>query len=272
MIDLSKIVTTVILLLICAGCGGGYYILTTPDQVGPLGEDAPVVVRLQIRDFWMVRSPAKDRPMRFRVRGGPERIAHTDENGYAGDFVPIPDRPGRYLMTVSLTDTEGEQVNGLANLYVFDPSLPVVVVDADALPVGSVGVAAVAAVNKIRADNINIAYLTSRQPDDHYLVHDMLRAGGYPPGPLLMWQRQRYRTEPWRFKLKKLIVEKRMVSQLAEMREIFPLMKYGICDSTLAAEAFVDADLQAVIIGNARAPSIGQFRRTTWAELTRGLP
>jgi len=162
--SLFRALFVLLLALTCTGCGG-YYVLTTPDQVAPLGEDAPVVIRLQLNDFLFIRTPAKDKPMRFAVRGGAERVAHTNEQGYAGTIVPVPDRPGRYLMSVDLTDTEGEELAGLANVYVWDAARPVVVVDSDALPVGRRGGAAVAALGKLAAGGTNIVYLTRRDPE-----------------------------------------------------------------------------------------------------------
>ena len=271
MTDLAKALTTALLALMCTGCGG-YYILTTPDQVAPLGEDAPVVVRVQLNDFLFLRTPAKDLPMRFRIRRGAERVARTDDLGYAGTLVPAPDSPGRYLMTVDLTDTEGEELSGLASVYVWDPAKPVVVVEVDCLPVGGRGVSAVTALNNLAADGANIAYLTRRNPEEHYYVHDMLSVGGYPPGPVLMWRRQRYHiVRRSRFNVR-IVVQARLVSQLTELRRIFPNMTAGICDSTLAAKAFVSAGLEAVITGHAKAPDTGQFRYATWEQLaTDGL-
>ncbi len=252
----------------CTGCGE-YYVLTTPDQVAPLGQDAPVVIRLQLKDMFFVLTPAKDQPMRFSVRGGPERVAHTDEQGYAGAVVPAPDRAGRFLMTIDLTDSEGEELHGLASLYVWDASLPVVVVDADFLPLGRRAGPATRALKNMIARGTNIAYLTRRQADEHYQVHDRLSVGGYPAGPVLQWRRQRYRIiRESRFR-RRIIVENRLVSQLDEMRTMFPNMTVGICDSTLAAKAFVEVGLEAVIVGNADPPKVGASRRTTWRELAK---
>ena len=253
----------------CTGCGG-YYVLTTPDQVAPLGQDAPVVIRLQLCDFLFVRTPAKNKPMRFAVRGGAERIAHTDEQGYAGAVVPVPERTGRYLMSIDLTDTEGEELSGLTSVYVWDAAMPVVVVDTDALPIGRQGGAAVTALGKLAAGGANIVYLTRRDPEEHYRVHDMISVGGYPPGPVLMWRRQRYRIERRSRFNQRLVVETRLVSQLSELRRMFPLMTVGICDSTLAAEAFVEAGLEAVVIGKDKLPATGVSRKSSWSDLAAG--
>ncbi len=268
MINLARALTAALLALMCTGCGG-YYVLTTPDQVAPLGQDAPVVIRLQLNEFYFMRTPAKNRPMRFRIRGGAERIAHTDDQGYAGAVVPVPDKPGRYLMTVDLTDSEGEELGGLANVYVWDATRPVVVVDADSLPLGGRGDPAATALGNMAAGGTNIVYLTRRDPDEHYRVYDMISVGGYPQGPVLMWRRQRYHiVRESRFR-RRLVVESRMVSQLAELRSMFPKMTVGICNSTLAAEAFVEAGMEAVIVGKADAPKVGTSRRATWSELAR---
>ena len=269
MTSLSRVLLVLLPALMCTGCGG-YYVLTTPDQVAPLGEGAPVVIRLQLNDFLFMRTPARDKPMRFAVRGGAERIAHTDKQGYAGTLVPVPNRPGRYLMSVDLTDTEGEEVAGLVNVYVWDAARPVVVVDTNALPAGRRGGAAVAALRKLAAGGTNIVYLTRRDPEEHYRVHDMIAVGGYPPGPVLMWRRQRYRIERRSRFNRRLVVESRLVSQLAELRTMFLKMIVGVCDSTLAAKAFIEAGLKAVIVGEAKAPLAGPSRRASWSDLARG--
>ena len=115
------------------GCGG-YYILSVPDQVAPAGAEAPVVVRLQRNDFLVLAFPAKGAAMRFRLGGGPERGAYTDDLGYAGVTLKAPDQPGRVELSVDHMDFEGDEIGGRGCLYAWAPDRPVVAVDCDCLP------------------------------------------------------------------------------------------------------------------------------------------
>ena len=73
-------------MLSCGGCGG-YYTLTAGDHLAAVGQDTPVVVRLQRNDFFFLNLGAKDAVMRFRIGEGVERAAYTDKLGYAGTTV-----------------------------------------------------------------------------------------------------------------------------------------------------------------------------------------
>ncbi|MHC4561351.1 MAG: hypothetical protein ACYS8X_01105 [Planctomycetota bacterium] len=254
--------------LATGGCGG-YYILSAPDQVAPAGKDAPVVVRMQRNDFFVLDLAWKEAFLRFSIDNGPERIAVTGPDGYAGTMVPTPPAPGHYVMTIDYQDPDGEEVGGLAPVYSWEPQQRVVAVDLDGLPIykffGAAEVSA-EALSRI-ARSANIVYMTRRSVREHHYVHDALDAAGYPSGPVLRWQRERYHLEPWKYKMQKVVVESRLVSQLEQLRKSFPHLTMGITDNTLAAKAFAAAGLEVRMIGGAKAPDYAIVERTSWGQL-----
>ncbi len=252
--------------LVCAGCGN-FYTLTAPDQVASTGAESPVVVRLQQNDMFMIRMPAKNQPVRFRIGDGIERNVHTDEQGYAATLVIAPDIPGRYSMDVKVSDFEGDEVEGAANFYAWDAATPIVAVDADCLPGWNAD--ALEALSRMVRAGMQIVYLTRTEPLKHYQVHQRLEMRGYPDGPVLSWERQFYRIERisrYRVNVK---VDQHLVSQLPHLRTVFPNLKAGIGDSDIAAQAFAEAGMTTYLIGNGRVSSDYPVVRTDWIELSR---
>lgn len=242
----------VVLALLCGGCGG-QYILTVPDQVAPAGGQATAVVRLQRNDFFVLSLAVKKAAIRFRVKDGIERAAYTDELGYAGTTVPVSPGPGRYSMRVSHLDYEGEEIVADAPVYVWAKDAPVVAVDFDCLPrMGDEGVSSAVQALKQLGEKAKVVYFTRAANPHHEWFHQELHAAGYPDGPILLWRRQRWHiVRTGRFRIPKVVVEKRLVSQLRSLREMFPGIKAGICRSALAAKAFAQADMTVIIIGGA---------------------
>ncbi len=249
---------------LCGGCGN-FYTLTAPDQVAVAGTESPVVVRLQQNDMFMVRMPAKDQPVRFRIADGVERNVHTDDHGYAATLVFAPDEPGRYLMNINMLDFEGDQVAGSANFYAWDAATPVVAVDADALPAWNADTAR--ALNRCSQAGMEIVYLTRVAPLKHYRVHQQIDMRGYPDGPVLAWDRQFYRVERLSRYRVSVRVDQHLVSQLPQLRQMFPNLRAGICDSAIAAEAFVEAGMRAYVVGSERVPNEIPIERTDWTTL-----
>ncbi len=235
---------------VLGGCGG-YYALTVPDQLAPAGEDALTVVRLQRNDFIFLPMPVHRAAMRMFVPGYPQRAAHTDEKGYGGTRVAIPAELGRYEMTVVHLDKQGEEVSATVPLYVWDAGRKTVAVDLDCLPAYSQAEAdqACLALNKLAA-GANIIYLTRRKVKDHAALHEQIGAIGYPDGPVLSWRRQRWRIVRGGKLGIRIVTEPRLVSQLDGIREKFTGLEVGVCDSSLAARAFTDVGLQAVVVGD----------------------
>ena len=119
----------------------------------------------------------------------------------------------------------------------------------------------------------NIIYLTRKSKPTQQAGHDRLEAGNYPVGPILLWQRQRWR---WERKpgsrFTKIVIESRMESQLPKLRAEFPQMKIGICKSSVAAKAFVEAGMWCVVIGNNSIKGSTLTNRDTWSVLAeKGL-
>ncbi|MCD6303536.1 MAG: hypothetical protein J7M21_01070, partial [Planctomycetes bacterium] len=201
-----------------AGCGG-YYIVTVPDQLAPAGGQARTVIRLQRNDFFVLAVPVKQAAVRLRIDDCPERAAYTDKLGYAGTTLPVPDRPGRFEVTVRHLDPWGDEVEAAGRAYVRDPNRPAIAVDMDCLPglwSGSSDQAA-RALRRL-AVGADLLYLTRRPVRRQRQDHRTLTKAGYPDGPILAWQRQRWhivREGP--YKLPRIVVESRLVSQLPDL-------------------------------------------------------
>jgi len=254
--------------LLLGGCGGNY-ILTVPDQLVPPGVPAAAVVRLQRNDFFVLAPAVKGAAIRLRIAGGQERVAYTDKLGYAGTPLALPNAPGRYRLRVDYQDSEGEEIAASAPVYVWDPARPVVAVDLDCLPVeGHEDIAAAASALASLAGQANILYLTRRPIDRHGRAHESLVAAGYPDGAILLWQVERWHiVRGGKFKWPHMVVATRMVSQLPQLKRIFPKLGVGVCNSNLAAEAFDHAGMRCVVVGRADVEAEKATRRSSWAEL-----
>ena len=233
-----------------------------------------MVVRLQRNDFFVLNFPVKGALIRFGIPDGSERAAYTDKLGYAGTTMTAPTKPGRYTVRIDHMDSEGQEVSGVAPLFVWDPARPVVAVDIDSLPsvVSEDAVGARGALKRLTA-LANIVYLTREPIRKHYRMHCRLTVDGYPDGAVMRWTRQRWRIETQgRYKMPNVIVESRLISQLSEVRRTFPKLSVGICTSDLAAKAFADAQMHAVIIGDKAVNVPSLTRRESWEELAiRGI-
>ena len=262
-----------LLLAPLAGTGcGGYYTLTAGDHLAPAGSDAVVVVRLQRNDFFVLEMPIKEAVMRLRIDDGPERAAYTDQLGYAGTTVPAPSEPGRYALHVQHLDREGEEIGAEAAMYAWNPARQIVAVAVDELPQGSSYEAkcARAALANV-TDTANIVYLTRKAISKHDRLRQELAATGYLDGPILLWQRKRWHiVRDGRFKMPRVVVEARLVSQLPELRKVFGELSVGIATSKITAEAFVAAGMRAVVVGPAAASLPKASYRVSWADLRDG--
>jgi hypothetical protein len=267
---MARIRVCLSLALAVGGCGG-HYILTVPDQVAAAGGEAMPVVRLQRNDFFVVSVAVNEAAMRFQVADCKERGAYTDKLGYAGTTVPVPDRPGRYTLTVShMNKDTGDEYQAKAPVYVWNPDRAVVAVDMDGLPGLPIGSAkqAAGAIHRLAAD-ANILYLTRQWTEGHPRAHPALIAAGYPDGPVLTWQRQQWHVvREGKYNIPRMVIEDRMVSQLPEIRRWLPKADLGICQSSLSAKAFADAGLRVVLVGPAAVDAKTQLiRRQSWQDL-----
>lgn len=262
-------VTAVVIVALGAGGCGGHYTLSAPDHVAPVGAQTAVVIRLQRNDFLVLDLAVKEAAMSFRVGDGPMRAAYTDKLGYAGASVAVPDRPGRYHISVKHTDSDsGEVIAGGAYLYVWDAAKPVMAVDLDSLPyLGQADLPAAQAALRRFTQGANVLYLTRQRVSRHDLAHGQIMACDYPDGPVLLWRRQRWRiVREGRFRVPRVIVEARLVNQLMEIKRLFPGLKKGLCGSSIAAKAFVEAGLACTVVGELpRSPE------ATWYESWQAL-
>ncbi|MBN1553543.1 MAG: hypothetical protein JXA11_02270 [Phycisphaerae bacterium] len=275
----------------CLGGCGGYYILTVPDQVAGAKGDLVPVIRLQRNDFFFLALAARRQAMRFRIYPtpdtlpgaegeGPLRSAFTDKTGYAGVHFsmsepPVRGKAGLYYMKVALQDIEGAELSAAVPLFVWDPDKPVVAVDYDCLPAGFLGQddAVVAALRNI-AETANIVYLTRASRRTQEDAHRRIAEIGIPDGPVLLWQRKRWHiVRDGKYNLPRIVIESRLEGQLPKLVKEFPKMRYGICNSELAAKAFVDAGIQCVVVGNTWMTGSRLIHRDSWDHLAReGLP
>ena len=260
-----------LLLMVClatSGCGG-YYTMTVGDHVGPTGTEVPVVVRLQRNDFFFLNFPVKNAVMCFRVADGELRAAYTDKSGYAGTTVPTYSKPGRYTLHVDHMDAQGEEISADVPIFLWDPKREVIAVDADALPLlNHEGADAAAASLRGLNKNADIIYLTRKPVQKHSEMHRQLETGHYPDGVILLWKHKRWRVERGgRFNLPRVVIESRLISQLPELRKMFPKLSVGICTSTIAAKTFAAAGMRSVIVGSPPAEVPNCTSRNSWTEL-----
>ena len=226
-----------------AGCGGGY-IMTATDHVAPAGADAPFVVRLQRREVGPVRMSVRRGALDFRLGEDVIRHGFTDEIGYAGVVLPAPETPGVYSVSVIHRDIEGDVGRDEAMLYVWPRDAGVVAVDYDSLPRARSQVAgATEALGKL-SEKARILYMTREGPAEHGAIHERLARDGFPSGPVLLWQRKRWHiVHIGELRWPKVVIEDRLVSQLDELRRVFPGLRTAVCAGSLAARAFAEAGL-----------------------------
>ncbi len=255
------------LAVFCVGCGG-HYIVTAPDQLASTRSDANVVVRLQRNDFFVLDLAVSDAVISFQIEDLPERAAFTDDLGYAATPVAAPSQPGVYSMRIRHSDLNGDVVLAHSRVFVLEAATPLVAVELDALPMGSSRqvAPALAAMRKM-ASQANLLYLTREDPSEHAGLHDRLVEAGYPDGPILLWQHKRMHLVRGWWRLPKLVVESRLVSELPELHRSFMNLRAGVCGTPLAAQAMSQAGLTPVVVG-AEAPQVpGAIRVESWQKL-----
>lgn len=266
---MQRAMSYMVLAAVLGGCSGGY-ILTIPDQVAPAGGDATPVIRLRRNEIGRMKVPVRDALMQFRLAGGPLRGAYTDEIGYAGAVVPTPDLPGRYVLSVRHVDSrEGDDVAGTSDVFAWPAEAKIVAVDLDCLPYpGHEDAPAAAAALRGLAPNGYIVYFSRDAISRHERLHEVLGLSGYPVGPILLWQRERMHVVRRSWRLPKIVVESRLVSQLEELRKTFPGLSVGVCDSILSAGAFSAAGVECLFVsGQPTPPGVPPEKTVTWSQL-----
>ena len=266
---MQRVMSYMVLAAVLGGCSGGY-ILTIPDQVAPTGGEATPVIRLRRNELARMKVPVRGALMQFRLAGGPLRGAYTDEIGYAGAVVPAPDLPGRYVLSVRPVDPrEGDEVEGTADVFAWPADAKVLAVDLDCLPYpGHDDAPAAAAALRGLAPNGYVVYFSRDAIDLHDRLHEVLNLGGYPVGPILLWQRERMHVVRRSWRLPKIVVESRLVSQLEQLRTVFPGLSVGVCDTVLSAAAFSAAGVDCLFVsGPATAEGVPPEKMRTWSQL-----
>lgn len=254
----------------CLGGCSGSYILTVPDQVAPAGGEAMAVIRLQRSEIALIALGVDEAAIRFKAADCLERGAYTDKLGYAGTTVPVPGKPGKYVMTVAHMDRQGDEIAAEVPAYVWEPNRAVVAVDMDSLPASwLLGDPAPARQALVRlSQSASIIYLTRRPISAHVAVHRELVKDGYPDGPVLMWQQERWHVvREGEYNVPRVVVESRLVSQIPILCKMFPGLKLGITSSSDAAKGFVDAGMKAIVLGSSQAPAKGITYRQSWADV-----
>ncbi len=263
-----------LLVLVCitplAGCGGGY-LLTVPEHVGPAGGQAAVIARLQRSEIYLLAHPVEKIPVRFTLAGEAEssRAGYTDKLGYAGTVFKMPLKTGRYELIAQIQDSQGTQAKASSAVFVLDPQKPAVAVDLDSIldGQGQAPASAAEALKKLAA-NTQLVYLTCNSPSQQANPHAKLAEMGLPDGAILTWTRQRWHVKrDGRFP--RVVIESRMVSQLASLRKTLPGLTVGICDSQVAGRAFSDAGMKVVLIGQTSPEIDNSISCASWAELNK---
>lgn len=261
--------------LLLGGCGG-YYIMSAPDQVAPVKGKLVPVARLQRNDFFVLALPEKRAPLRFKLDEYGEKSAATDDLGYAGvtfdlhaeaDAYPL--KPGKHRLEVALQDWQGEEVYQVVPVHLWRKDRPILAVDYDDLPPeASMDEEQASASLRRLASRANILYLTRHDVSNQVNAHLRLRRGGYPDGPVLLWQRQRWHIlREGRFKLPRVVIESRMESHLPVLAEQFPQLRFGLTRSSLAAKGFADAGLKVLAVNAPLLSGSGVVPLASWSQL-----
>lgn len=253
-----------------AGCGGEY-ILNVPDQVAPARGQVPVVVRLQRNDFFVLALGVGNEGIGFSMDGKVRRHAFTDPDGYAGVSLPAPARPGTYPVHVRCQDRNGREVDAEAQLHVWEPKRTIIAVDLDCLPtIGSSEFAPARTALQQLAVKANILYLTRRAVMKHSDAHEFLINSRYPDGPILVWRRKSWHyVSRGRFRMPRITVERRLVSQLPLLREQFSGLNVGICTGKSGARGFAEAGLRCIVVGRATPDVENLTRCSRWSDIAK---
>jgi len=227
--------------VVLAGCSGEY-ILVAPDVAGVPGEAAPVVVRLQRREFWFHAPPAEGVPVLFDLASQAQRAGRTDEDGYTGVAIRIPRTPGKYLIELSVQDVKGDTAAGEALVYSLDPNAPILAVDLDALPRLGPGVKDAAHTLARLQGEAQIVYLTQGYARKPAKAHDVLSGAGYPEGPVLPWRKSTWwqRRRWWGASAGEALVD---------LKTRLPRLQWGLTSSSSAARTLTAAGLEPLVVG-----------------------
>ena len=242
-----------------AGCSGEY-ILAAPDVAGVPGDAAPVVVRLQRREFWFHAPPEEGIPVRFDLASQVQRAGRTDEDGYTGVAIRIPQTPGKYLIGLNVQDVKGDTAKGEALVYALDANAPILAVDLDALPQLGPAVNDAAHTLARLQSQAQIIYLTQGYARKPAKAHDVLSGAGYPEGPVLPWRKSSWwqRRRWWGGSAEG--------EALVDLKTRLPRLQWGLTDNSSAARTLTAAGVEPLVVGWKLAGGGKQF--DSWNAVT----
>lgn len=242
------------------GCGGEY-MLIGPDVAALPGQTAPVVVRLQRREFWFYWPPMEDAAITFRSDGGELRCARTDEDGYAAVGFPAPAGPGMVQVALHHQDELGYTVAGHVHVFALSPEEPMVAVDMDSLPAAGKKAASAAGALRRAGKEMQIVYFTQEWSAAPGRAHEFLEKTKCPFGAVIPWERKGrwYARNPFR---------RRRRCPVEALRERFPNLRWAVSADAASAERFDKAGLKVLVVGDApaRVESAEYFK--SWSDLS----
>lgn len=247
--------------LLCLFAGGctGEYIVTVPDSAGVAGKVAPVVVRLQRREFAAFVPPTKDACITFNLKDAPLKCARTDAKGYAAVAIDLPKTPGKYEMVLAYQDPKGDEAQGVAYLYVVSPERPVVVVDMDTLPTDT------KSGQRLRdfTDQADIFYLTTKYSQDLTAAHRYLDIMGYPDAAVVGVSPPKWTMQGMPNSSRPSNVAYSTI--LATMKRTLPNLRYGMTSGAEMGKLFQQSGLDIMASGS--AAGLGGAYQLNWNEL-----
>ena len=239
-----------------AGCSGEF-ILTAPDTVGQAGQDVPVAVRLQRREFWEYVPPTDGAALCFCMPDGAFKAARTDKHGYASVVFPVPDKPGRYDVDISHQDIRGDTCQGSAWMYVLEGGKPIAVIDLDGLPDAPAEATSAAAAIQALAPRVDIIYTTDKFASKPTAAHEFLARLQYPDSAVV----PAFTKKDWLRKYD----SPSLPNMIVVLKNRLSDLRYGITHNATTANAMQQAGLELIYVGKS-GPS-GVFHVPDYAHL-----
>ena len=254
-------VRTILMLVLAVGLGGcgGEFILSVPDTVTTVGQNAPVVVRLQQQEFWRLARPMEDALMQVWALPKQKRAAYTSKQGYASAAVPVAERLGPHTLTVCHQDDRGNEVCRNGTIFVLDDRLAVLAIGWEAIEDEQDARAAAEPLRRLQQGGIQIVYLATHLAARPGEAHRWLSRHNLPDGPVLSWGWRRN----WYFKAVQV------TGSLPIARRMLPGMMIAAGREDDLLRAAEQAGMVAIHVGAGRGEQFGQV--ANWAELAERI-
>ena len=250
--------------LALSGCASPY-LLTVEDVVCPVGEKARLVGKLEYRGVAVLNKGIDDRDLRFVVGGQLVGDDETNDEGYARVKHRF-DSPGVADLEVQYEDGRGRVHSALGRVFVWSQDRPVLVVDID----GTVSqtktryllgngldrskpLPDAASVLGELAERFCVVYLTARPREMAVKTRRWLGDHGFPPGPVLTWDIDKYEWSATDYKK----------DRLDDLKDQFDHVTVGIGNAESDHKAYRKRKLLSILI-DPDAPAGG-------AEIERGV-